>query len=326
MFKFPVKIEGGDNMSNIIEVTRTVTIKESHEFQKKQLASHGMNVGLLCGHSCKYCSTPAVLRYNKVFKDMGMTSFQALQSGAAVVDPSTPARAAKDAVRLKQGDIVMLATTTDAYSPEAQVHGLGRSCAQAVLEHSQASLRILTKNAAVAKDLDLFEEHKDRIMLGLSVTAPASKEEVVALLEPNASKISERLDVYRQAKKLGLRSYGMLCPLLPGIASSYKDIHEMMETTLEFEPETIWLEPVNPWGDGLIQCRDALAAGGWGAESYRVDEIRSRELHQLYVDDLIDTATNVARDLGCLNKLKILVYSDGSGYCCNDEAVIWLKR
>lgn len=312
-------------MTAIYEVERTVGIKNSPEFQKKQLATHGLNVGLMCGHGCKYCSTPAVLRHNKIFKSIGLTSFQALQAGVAIVDPSTPARAAKDAAKLKPTDVVMLSTMTDAYAPESHAHNLGRDCAKAVLENSQAQLRILTKNAAVVNDFDLFAAHRDRVMLGLSVTAPAAKEAMMARLEPNASKISERLAAYQRAKGLGLRTFGMLCPLLPGIASSYDDIREMMGILMEFEPESIWLEPLNAWGDGLIQCRDALAAGGWKEESYRVDEIRTVEMHQLYTDDLIDTATTVAMDLGCLQKLKILVYADGKGYCCNQEAVIWLK-
>jgi hypothetical protein len=76
-----------------------------------------------------------------------MSSFDALQAGVAIVDPSTPLRAAKQAKRLKPEDVVMLSTMTDPYAPEAQAHGLGRTCAAAVLENSQASLRVLTKNS-----------------------------------------------------------------------------------------------------------------------------------------------------------------------------------
>jgi len=312
-------------MSKVIEHERKVGIQKSSEFEKKQLATHGLNVGLLCGHSCKYCSTAALLYNNPIFKKIGMTSFAALQAGVAIVDPSTPDRVAEQAKRLKPSDIVMLSTTTDPYAPEAQAHDLGRKCAQAVLENSEASLRILTKNSAVANDLDLFAQHKDRVMLGLSVTAPIAKENIAAVLEPNASSLSERIEAYRLAKELGLWTFGMLCPLLPGVASSYTDIRNMMETILEFEPEDIWLEPVNPRGNCLIKCREALEEAGLKNQAYRVDEIRTAEMHQLYVDDLIDAATNVARDLDCLSKLKILVYSNGKGFCCDDTAVIWLK-
>jgi DNA repair photolyase len=312
-------------MTKIFEHIRKVGIKASPEFQKKRLATHGLNVGLLCDHGCKYCSTVAVLGRNPAFRaTTGMTAAEGLDAQVALIDPETPTRAAEHAIKLKPEDTVMLATMTDPYSPVSQKYGLGTKCAKAVLSNSQASLRILTKNAAVADDYELFANHKDRVMVGLSVTGPIENEHLVSLLEPNASSISDRLEAYRQAKQMGLRTHGMLCPLLPGVASSALSIREMMETVLDFEPEDIWLEPVNPRGGGLIKCKNEFLAAGYRDEGYLLEEIRDREIHHLYVEELIDTATGVARELGCLEKLKILVYGKPKDFCCDDAAVIWL--
>lgn len=47
-------------------------------------------------------------------------------------------------------------------------------------------------------------------------------------------------------------------------------------------------------------------------------------MHQLYVDDLIDAATDAARDLGCLDTLKIPVYGDPCDHHYKDDtAVLW---
>lgn len=313
-------------MQKVYERKRGIGIKASLEFQKKQLATHGLNVGLMCGHSCLYCSTPAVIRYDSIFKGIGMTSFQAFKAGVAIVDPAASSRVPTQAAKLLASDIVMLSTMTDPYAPEAQAHNLGRHCAEAVLKNSGATLRILTKNSAVAADLDFLSEYRERVLLGLSVTMPPSKEHIAATLEPNASSIAERLAAYRKAREMGIRTYGMLCPCLPGIASSYDDVMEMMRVILDFEPEDIWLEPVNPRGDCLLRCRDALEAAGLSEEAYRVDEIRDANMHQLYVDELVDVAMNVARDLECVERLKILVYADGRGFSCDDTAVIWLNK
>jgi DNA repair photolyase len=48
------------------------------------------------------------------------------------------------------------------------------------------------------------------------------------LAEPYASPISERLTVLKKAHKLGLRTYGMLCPLLPGIADLPEQIDDLV--------------------------------------------------------------------------------------------------
>lgn len=72
-------------MTKVFEHIRKVTIKASPEFYKKQLATHGLNVGLLCGHGCKYCSTPAVLALNPICKNLtGMQIAEAFDHGIAM--------------------------------------------------------------------------------------------------------------------------------------------------------------------------------------------------------------------------------------------------
>ncbi len=313
-------------MTIVYEHTRKVGIKASPEFQKKQLATHGANVGMLCGHGCLYCSTPAVLGRNPAYKaTTGMTAAGAFDVGVAIVDPETPKRFARDAVKLKPEHTVMLATMTDAFSPEAQEHDLGRRCAEIIIKESKAKLRVLTKNEAVVKDFDLYAQYPGRVMVGMSVTALPTKQHVIDVLEPNASPIAERLVAYEKAKDMGIRTFAMLCPLLPGLATSYVDIHELMEIMLAFGVENIWVEPVNKRGGSLLKCQRALEEAGMNDLAYNIEEIRSTEMHQLYTDELIDVATNAARDLGCLDKLKILVYGDPNDHYFDDDAVvIWL--
>ena len=89
-------------------------------------------------------------------------------------------------------------------------------------------MRILTKNAAVVEDFDLIKKHRDRVLVGLSLTATPDRESVISVVEPHASPISERMKALKKAAKLGLRTYGMLCPLLPGIADAPDQIDELV--------------------------------------------------------------------------------------------------
>jgi len=100
----------------------------------------------------------------------------------------------------------------------------------------------------------------------------------------------------------------------------------MMQTILEFNPEQILIEPINPRGDCLVKCGEALSSNGFKGEAYQVDEIRKHKFYQFYADDLIDDDTKVVRKLGCLEKFRMFVYSDGKGYSCDKTAVFWLKE
>ncbi len=310
---------------NIYEHMRKVGIQSSPKFQEKQLATDGMNMGLSCGHLCRYCSSTKVLGRLAAFRDVtGKTAQEAFEAGDVIVDPETPLRVAAQAASLTPDRVVMMSTTTDPYSSEVKEREIGRKCAQAVLEKSPALLRILTKNASVMDDFDLFAKHKDRVLFGMSVTGPARKEHLVSVLEPHASKISERLEAYRKSKEVGLPTYGMLCPCVPGIATSREDIRDMLEAILEVDPTDIWLEPLNDRGKRISLCVEAMLSAGHRKEASLIEQLLDKEMHNLYVEDLVDTATEVARELGCFEKLKILVYGNPRSFSCDDSAVIWL--
>jgi hypothetical protein len=67
-------------------------------------------------------------------------------------------------------------------------------------------------------------KHKGRVLVGLSLTAPPDKTEIIKVAQPNSSQIPERMAAVVYAHRMGLRTYGMLCPLLPGIADGAGDI------------------------------------------------------------------------------------------------------
>ena len=46
-------------------------ITRATEFERKGLATHAVNVGTKCGHSCFYCSTGAILRMHHSFMVSG---------------------------------------------------------------------------------------------------------------------------------------------------------------------------------------------------------------------------------------------------------------
>lgn len=312
-------------MKNVQSVQRSVGVTKSDEFKKKQLATHAINGGLLCGHSCAYCSTPSLLRTHALFREIGVSSFQYFADGGAVVDPWTAIRVGKQIGTLSEKDMVMISTITDCWSPEAQEHNLGRKILEQVLVNSKCQVRILTKNAAVANDFDLIKQFGDRIRIGLSITSPVSKENVIEMIEPNASSMSERIDVMKKAHSMGIKTFGMICPVIPGIGNDPESFGEMLSSVLECEPEAIWTEPLNARGSGIIRCVEIFSENGFESIAAQIDMVRNSTFHMVYVEDLINMATAVAKQLNCVEKLKILVHANGDGYRVDDQAVIWLK-
>lgn len=302
-------------------------ISRSKEFEKKRLAQFGLNVGVKCGHDCTYCSTGALLRNHDAFHDSGEDPFG---FGYAIIDPRKPEMVAKEAAGKRKRGVVQLCTTVDAWDPAAQEHDLGRQCLEAVLAQPGWTVRILTKNAAVVEDFDIVKRHKDRVLVGLSLTGTTAKQEMIKQVEPNASTISERMTALKKARSMGLRTYGMLCPLLPGVSDEYGDVNELVEFVKGCGAEEIFAEAVNPRGRGLILTAEALRAAGYVTEAEAVDAVRRTPKHSAYTRRLIQNVQRATREHGISKRLRFLLYPSGltggdeSTIRKDDAGVIWL--
>jgi len=304
-------------------------ITRTREFEKKRLAAYAVNVGTRCGHQCTYCSTPALVRMHPSFKEAGKSPFA---QGYALVDPDTPDRVRREAARLRDRGLVQLCTITDAWAPEAQEHQLGRRCLEAILCQPSWSVRVLTKNAAVVKDFDVIERHKDRVLVGLSITGTPDQEQILKAIEPDASGIRERMAALRETRARGLRTYGMFCPMLPGIADRAEQIDELVEFACECGVEEIFAEAVNPRGRGLILTQKALAEQGFREQAEAVAAIRNRVHWSRYVTNLIQRLQGSVRRWYDINKLRFLLYPGGltpddlARVRQDDAGIVWLGK
>jgi DNA repair photolyase len=270
-----------------------------------------------------------MLRTHKLFRECGENPFG---FGYAVVDPNTPKRVEKDAKRIKKRGLVQLCTTVDAWAPEAQEFDLGRKCLKAVLSQPGWTVRILTKNAAVLRNFDLIEEYKDRILIGISITATQEKNDVISVIEPQASSIQERMMVLREAHARGFRTYAMFCPLLPGIADSPKQIDRLIQFATTTGAEEIFAEPVNARGPGLRLTQEALQKAGFETEAEAVENIRNQKNWSRYTATLISNIQRSVYRFHDIDRLRVLLYPSNlkaeelQRIRENDRGVIWLGK
>ena len=311
------------------EYTLKTGITRTKEFERKGLATHAVNVGIRCGHECTYCSTPSLLRMHPAFKALDLKPFE---RGYAIVDPTTPERVARDAKRVRKRGLVQLCTTVDAWSPEAQKHDLGRRCLEAILAEPGWTVRVLTKNAAVVNDFDLIERHRDRVLVGLSITAMPMQERVIAAIEPNASPIAQRMAALKLAHQRGLRTYAMLCPLLPKIACTQGNVDRLVQVAVECGAEEIFAEPVNPRGPGLRLTLEALGRFRHPDAYCGVCPIRKRPEWSWYVAKLLRLLQDSVRAHSDISRFRFLLYHAGLTQEMLDEihqddaGVVWLGK
>jgi DNA repair photolyase len=292
-------------------------INRTPEFEKKKLCSYSVNPGIKCGHDCLYCSTGAMMRMHPAFKFCGENPFG---HGYSICDPTTPDRVSKDAKRIKKRGLVQLSTICDAWAPEAGRYKLGKRCLEAILTEPGWSVRILTKNISVMNDFDLIERYRDRVLVGISITATTDKNAIIKVLEPNASSIIQRTLAMLAAANRGFRTYAMLCPLMPSIADDPKSIDRLIQFATNMKVEEIFAEPLNPRGPGLKHCQEALERKGYEKEADAFKTIRKRKNWSHYVVNLVKNVQQAVRKHSDIEKLRFLLYP--SGLTPEDKALI----
>jgi DNA repair photolyase len=182
------------------------------------------------------------------------------------------------------------------------------------------------------KDFDVIEKYKSRIQFGLSITSTPERSNIMAVVEPNASCNSDRINLLHEAHKRGFRTYVMFCPLLPGIADSPAEIKELIGIATDCGVEEIFVEAVNPRGRGLKLTEEALKANGYSFEATHVDCIRYKEDWSWYVTGLIKNIQTSVRQFSDIRKLRFLLYAnrlesqDITRIKQDDAGVIWLGK
>lgn len=280
-------------------------------FEKKELACCSINVGTKCNNDCLYCFSGSVLFQHKSFQKFRKdpSAF-----GYAIVDPDIAEKVAKDATRHRWGGkrgIVQICTFSDAWCPAAREHNLGRKCLKAVLENDPDwKIRILTKNHEVENDFDIVKKYRDRVSVGLTITATPDKAHIMEVLEKNASPMGERIRVLKKAKKMGLRTYLMLCPLLPEIADAPKQIEWYVKLARQIGAEEVFCEAVNSRGAAFDHVHRELVQQGFMTESESIRGISDSKTHAEYTVNLIKNMQSSMQKYYDIKKLRFLLYEN----------------
>jgi hypothetical protein len=147
-----------------------------------------------------------------------------------------------------------------------------------------------------------------------------------------ASSIKRRMEVLREAHERGLRTYGMLCPILPGVADSFDQIEELIHFAIECNVEEIFIEPVNPRGRGLKLTQEALANSGYSDEATAIETIRKRNAWSRYVARMVSNVQKSIHKQYDINRLRFLLYPSRlleehvTQIKKDDAGVVWLQR
>lgn len=163
-----------------------------------------------CEHGCVYCYARPYHEY------LGLSSGLDFET-MIFVKEDAPALLARELAKPSwEPDVIALGGVTDVYQPIERKLEITRKCLQ-VLADARNPCGLVTKNALVTRDIDVFQELRKqagvRVMISLTTLDPV----LARRMEPRASAPSARLAAMRELAKAGIPVGVMTAPLILGL-------------------------------------------------------------------------------------------------------------
>src|SRR3954468_522134 len=166
-----------------------------------------------CSHGCSYCYARPGHEY------LGMSA--GLDFETKVLVKFRAAELLREFLA-KPGwrpETIAFSGVTDCYQPAEKQFCITRACVEVAAQCRQP-IGIITKNALVVRDIDLFKqlaEHR-AIRVSLSITTLDAK--LARIMEPRTSSPEARLRALRELTQAGIRTNVMVAPVIPGLTDS----------------------------------------------------------------------------------------------------------
>jgi DNA repair photolyase len=117
------------------------------------------------------------------------------------------------------GELVMFSGVTDCYQLAERKFGLTRACLDVALE-GRLPVAVITKNALVTRDIDLFAEMAKHNIIAVVLSITTLDAELAHTMEPRTSPPASRLKAVEKLAAAGIPTSVMVAPIVPGLNDS----------------------------------------------------------------------------------------------------------
>jgi len=183
-------------------------IKCASCMNKSKITDYVINPYTGCQHGCKYCYAVFIKKFQDIKEEWGDFVYAKM---------NCPDLLEKELEKNKPGHIWM-SSVTDCYMPLEEKYKLTRKILETLADSkykNKFTIEILTKSALIRRDFDILK--KLNATIGCSINTMDEKAE--RIIEPFASPPIERIKALKEAKEKGMKVYGFISPVFPGITN-----------------------------------------------------------------------------------------------------------
>lgn len=213
-----------------------------------------LNFAVGCTHACRFCYVDSI---NKRYGVKRAGKLVNRSWGNYFYTPENIDEAiAKTNWKRWAGIEVIMSSTHDAYLP--QLAPITRKIISVALENG-VKLCVQTRSPLVKKDFDIYSRYKDQVRIQVSVAT--MNHELSRIIEPRVAPPEARIDIIREAKRIGLKAGIIIAPVMPPLKirpSPSKDLETIAGEIADIKPDFIYGESLHTRGSNIKELEIAL--------------------------------------------------------------------
>ena len=199
-----------------------------HKVRAKGILSskNGMNIYRGCSHGCIYCDSRSnCYQMKHDFEDIE-------------VKVNAPELLQETLRKKRKKCMIGTGAMTDPYIPLEKKLKNTRKCLE-LIEKYCFGLSIQTKSDLILRDLDLLKCINKKAKCVVEMTITTYDETLCEKIEPNVSTTSKRFEVLKIMRDNGIPTVVWLCPILPFINDTEKNIRGILDYCTEAQAKAI---------------------------------------------------------------------------------------
>jgi DNA repair photolyase len=199
-----------------MEEIKAKTLLSSYHPNSSWFGHHyNLNIYKGCNHGCIYCDSRS-----DCYRIENFDVVRGKENAMAILE--------KELKSKRKKGVIGSGAMSDPYNPQERIHQLTRQSLQ-LIDRYRFGISLTTKSSLIKRDLDLLVKIKKHSAVLVLMTITSADDDLAAILEPGASKTSQRFETLRRFSSAGILTGILMMPILPFINDNDENVLQIVQ-------------------------------------------------------------------------------------------------
>jgi DNA repair photolyase len=199
-----------------MEEIKAKTLLSSYHPNSTWFGHHyNLNIYKGCSHGCIYCDSRS-----DCYRIEDFDVVRSKENALVILEKELK-------IKRKKG-VIGSGAMSDPYNPQEKIHQLTRQSLQ-LIDRYRFGVSLTTKSRLIERDLDILIQIKKHSAVLVLMTITTADDDLAAIIEPGASKTSQRFETLRKFASAGISTGILMMPILPFINDTDSNILQIVK-------------------------------------------------------------------------------------------------